>query len=457
MLRLFRSLVPALLCSPLLLAAESGTSGADLSKSKGDTANSETPDLKGWVRRSDPAMEKWRDNRFGCFIHFGIYSILGGQWNDKEVPGAAEWIKVGGKIPSAEYDKLVKQFTLENFDAKRWAADIKKMGAKYVIITTKHHDGFCLWDSKLTDYDIGSSPTKHAVLKELADAVRAEGMDMYFYYSIIDWHNPDYRAADPKTPEDQAAYARYLEFMKGQLKELLTDFGDIKGLWFDGRWDASYKNHPDIGKSLEAWLRELKPGIVLGDRVRAYDSFADYNSGYERKLPKTQPLLDWEACMTIPENSWGYHKTWSGAGRKTPKTLVEMLVRSAAMSGNFVLNIGPKGDGTFAEKDVERMKPIGEWMKRNGASIYGTEGLALTLPAGNYATRKDDRVFIHSFQWPENDKLALKGLPGPIKSCTLMTPEGEKTIRFQGETLIDLPLTAPDAIDSVFTVTVGTK
>ena len=252
-----RRLLPFLLACPLLLAADSGTAGADLSKSKGDTANSETPDLKGWVRRTDPAMQKWRDNRFGCFIHFGIYSILGGQWNDKEVPGAAEWIKVGAHIPSAEYDKLVDQFTLENFDAKKWAADIRQMGAKYVIITTKHHDGFCLWDSKLTDYDLGATPAgkKHNLLKELADAVRAEGMDMYFYYSIIDWHNPDYRANDPQFPEDKAAYDRYLVFMKGQLKELLTDFGDIKGLWFNGRWDASYKKHPEIGK-------DSKPGFA---------------------------------------------------------------------------------------------------------------------------------------------------------------------------------------------------
>jgi len=452
MFRSFCCLLPAIACSPLLFAADSGTAGADLSKSKGEMLNSEYPDLKGWVRRTDPAMQKWRDNRFGCFIHFGIYSILGGQWNGKEVPGAAEWIKVGGKIPSVEYDKLPKEFSLDGFDAKKWAADIHKMGANYVIITTKHHDGFCLWDSKLTDYDLGSTPSKHNVLKELADAVRAEGMDMYFYYSIIDWHHPDYRAGDPKTPEDKAAYERYLVYMKGQLKELLTDFGDIKGLWFDGRWDASYKNHPEIGKELEAWLRELKPGIVLGDRVRAYDSFADYNSGYERRLPKSQPPLDWEACMTIPENSWGYHKTWSGAGRKTPKTLVEMLVRSAAMSGNFVLNIGPKGDGSFNERDIERMEPIGAWMKRNGEAIYGTTGLALTLPPGMYATRKGGHVFIHCFQWPELDKLPLRGLPGEIKSCTIATPEGVKPVRVEGDTLLDLPLAAPDPIASVFTL-----
>ena len=159
--------------------------------------------------------------------------------------------------------------------------------------------------------------------------------------------------------------------------------------------------------------------------------------------------------MTIPENSWGYHKTWSGIGRKTPKNLAEMLVRSAAMSGNFVLNIGPKGDGSFNEKDTERMEPVGDWMKRNGSSIYATEGLAVDLPAGMYATRKGSEVYLHVFHWPEVDKLPLKGLPGKIQSCTLMTPQGPKPIQVQGETLLDLPLTQPEAIDSVFTLTLS--
>jgi alpha-L-fucosidase len=435
----------AALGSGLTAASSETNTAADLAKSRGDTKQSDT---KGWVRRTDPVMAKWREDRFGIMIHWGIYSVPGGWWNGKEVKGAAEWIKAFAKIPKADYDALVPQFNPTNYDPVAWAKSFKAAGAKYVVITTKHHDGFCLWDSKFTDYDIASTPYKKDLLKPLADAVRAEGLDIGFYYSIIDWHHPDYRAVI-KSPAEEAAYARYLEYMKNQLKELLTEFGPVTTLWFDGRWDPSYKTRPEIGRDLEAYCRRLSPGLVLGDRVRAYDAMADYNSGFERRLPQTQPPTDWESCMTMTENSWGYHRTWSGNGWKTPQYLCELLTRCAAMNGNFLVNIGPKPDGTIRDEEVARLSRIGDWLKLNGAAIYGTEPFPIEgLPDGIYSTRQGKHGYLIAFRWPETDKLKLKGIS--IAAASLLTPGGPLPVALEnGDTLVGLPAQTPAAIAAV--------
>ncbi len=441
------ALVLAALLAQIPLASFSQPSVAsNLSKSLGDSTAADT---KGWVRRTDPAMDKWRDDRFGIMIHWGIYSVPGGWWKGKEVHGAAEWIKAFAKIPKPDYDALLTQFNPTHYDPVAWAKQFKAAGAKYVVITTKHHDGFCLWDSKFTDYDVMATPYKKDLLKPFADAVRAEGMDVGFYYSIIDWHHPDYRAS-VKTEEDKAAYARYLKYMKSQIKELLTEYGPITTLWFDGRWDPSYKTHPEIGKDLEAYCRSLSPGLVLGDRVRAYDSIADYNSGFERRLPETQPATDWESCMTMTENSWGYHRSWTGNGWKTPQYLCELLTRSAAMSGNFLVNIGPQPDGNIRSEETQRLDRIGAWLKVNGEAIYGTTALPIAeMPAGIYATRKGNHAYIIAFRWPDTDRLKLGGLA--LASASLLTPAGPKPITVEkGNTLVGLPAEPPNPIASVF-------
>lgn len=432
---------------PFICPAQSNPA-PNLAKSLGDTTAADT---KGWVRRTDPAMEKWRADRFGIMVHWGVYSVPGGWWQGKEVHGAAEWIKAFAKISQPDYDALLTQFNPTNYDPVAWAKQFKAAGAKYVVITTKHHDGFCLWNSKFTDYDVMSTPYKKDLLKPFADAVRAEGIDVGFYYSIIDWHNPDYRAAI-KTEGDKAAYDRYLEYMKSQLRELLTEYGPITTLWFDGRWDPSYKTRPEIGKDLEAYCRSLSPGLVLGDRVRAYDSIADYNSGFERRLPETQPATDWESCMTMTENSWGYHRTWTGNGWKTPQYLCELLTRSAAMSGNFLVNIGPQPDGNIRPEETSRLDRIGAWLKVNGEAIYGTKAFPIAeLPAGLYATRKGNRAYIIAFRWPDTDRLKLKGVS--IRDAALLTQDGTKSVSVEGgNTIIGLPSEAPNAIASVITL-----
>jgi len=441
-----------LLTAVLTLTVQSlpaDTSGsADLTKSLGDKRMADT---KGWVRRTDAAMDHWRADRFGIMIHFGIYAVPGGVWHGKTIPYAAEWIKSAAGIPTAEYEALTNEFNPTNYDPVAWAKTFKAAGAKYVVVSTKHHDGFCLWDSKYTDYDVMATPYHRDLLRPLAEAVRAEGIDMGFYYSIIDWHHPDYRAAI-HTPADAEAYARYIQYMKNQIKELLTEYGPITTLWFDGRWDPAYKTQPQIGKDLEAYCRSLSPGLVLGDRVRAYDSLADYNSGYERRLPETTPPTDWESCMTMTENSWGYHQSWTGNGWKTPGHLCELLARCASMSGNFLVNIGPKPDGTIRSEERLRLHRMGDWMKVNGEAIYGTEGFNLPgLPVGDLATRKGQTVYVFLFRWPETDKLKLKGLT--LSKAELLTASGPQPLALEhADTVVGLPSETPDPLGAVLRV-----
>jgi alpha-L-fucosidase len=429
----------------IAVRADNSTS-ADLAKSKGDTRQA---DSREYVRRTDPAMLHWKQDRFGVMIHFGLYAVPGGVWQGKEIKGAAEWIKAFAKIPNKDYESLISQFNPVQYDPVAWAKAFKQAGAKYAVITTKHHDGFCLFDSKFTDYDIAGTPYKKDMLRPFADAMRAQGIDVGVYYSIIDWHHPDYRAV-LRTDDDKAAYARYIVYLKNQVKEILTNYGPMTTIWFDGRWDQSYRSNPEIGKEIEAYCRSLSPGIVIGDRVRAYDSIADYDSGYERKLPTTQPANDWESCVTMTENSWGYHQSWSGAGWKTPKMLCEWGARCAAMDGNFLINVGPKPDGTIREEELSRLQRVGDWMKINGQAIYGSTPFPIAdLPPEVYATRKDGTVYLLVFRWPDTNKIKLKGLR--ISSATRLTTEGGEPVKLEGDdTLTGLPVDPPDSIATVF-------
>lgn len=410
--------------------------------------------VSGQGMRTDAAMEKWRDNRFGTFIHLGLYSVLGGTYKGKTVD-AAEWIQSAAGIPDSEYRSLMGDFSLASFDANSWARQFARAGSKYVVITSKHHDGFCLWDSEYTDFDIAHTPAwRKNFLTSLSSAVRREGTDFGIYYSIIDWNHPDYRA-DLKTDEDRAAYRRYLDFMKAQLKELLTKFGPVKVLWFDGRWDPSYKQNPQFGIEIEAYCRQLSPGIVINDRVRAYDSIADYDASYERRLPeKDLPNIDWEACMTMPELTWGYHKNPTGKGWKSPHTLLSMLLKCASKNGNFLLNIGPRADGSIRSEELERQNAVGEWLKLYGQAVYGTRGIVAKTSAPCHATRRGQNVYLAFTTWPETDLLTIEGLPSRITAVDLLTAKGSVRLPFRRGQMT-LPVTAPNSLASVVRLTLA--
>jgi len=376
-------------------------------------------------KRTDEAMNHWRDYRFGQFIHWGVYSILGGDYNGKhysDVGGAAEWIRAWKEVPHNVYDNLYRQFNPVNFNPKQWAAMAKQMGVRYLTFTTKHHDGFCLWPSKYTDYTIANTPYKKDILRPLVDAYTKAGIDVYFYFSIMDWHNPDWRY-DLKTKDDTLAFDRFKTFTRNQLTELLTNYPEIKGFWFDGTWDNSWKKSGAFSDSLEQYLKSIHPGLIMGSRLRADefgargkdsngDLMGDYEQGWERKIPKTFAETngnDWECVMTIPENGWGYSKTWLGHW-KTADEIIGMMAQTVSLDGNFVLNFGPKGDGTFRSEEVSDAKEIGDWMKLNSEAIYGCGYSGWEKQDWGFYTKKagTNKVYMLVFNIPVSGKLKVK-------------------------------------------------
>lgn len=372
-------------------------------------------------KRPDTAMQKWRENRFGQFLHWGLYAVTGGQWKGKNYSGSAEWLKNDAAISTAEYAELIHQFDPQKYDPTEWAQIARNMGVKYVILTTKHHEGFCLWPSKYTGFSIASTPYKKDLLMPFVKAYQKAGIDVYFYYSILDWHHPDYRSVI-QTEDDQKAYERYFGYVKDQLKELITNYPGIKGLWFDGQWEASYKKNYKMGFELEQYCRALKPGIILNNRIRTdapghvdHDykgrHFGDFDGSFERRLPSGVKTLDfdWEACMTVPENQWGYHKIWEGHV-KTAYEIEEMLATCTSMGGNFVLNFGPQPDGMIRPYEQHLAKEIGTWMKTNSEAIYGCDNAGLDKQDWGYFTKKpgDSKLYMIVFNMPLSNSLKIK-------------------------------------------------
>lgn len=356
-------------------------------------------------KRTDAAMQHWRDNRFGQFVHFGLYSLAGGYWKGKYREGAAEWIKSNARISDADYEALTQQFVLSEFDAKEWARIAKEMGVKYSVITTKHHEGFCLWPSAYTEYDVANTPFGRDLLKEYVEAYTKEGIEVYFYYSIIDWNHPDWRSR-AETAEDSLAFFRYCDFMNKQITELMTFYPEVKGFWFDGTWDKSVVKFGKITWDIEQLMHRINPAIICGSRLRVDERGArhfdtngklmgDYEQGWERSLPEKTPQNDWECVMTIPENQWGYQADWRGH-IKSPAEIIEMLAAATSMSGNFVLNFGPKGDGSIREEEKQMAREVGKWMRINGEAIYGCEGVPFKTQKWGYYTqnRKSGSVYM---------------------------------------------------------------
>ena len=376
-------------------------------------------------KRQDPAMQRFRDNRLGAFVHWGLYAIPGGIWKGKTYNGAAEWLKAWAKVPSEEWLQLMDQWNPTNFNASAWAKMFKEAGVKYVKITTKHHEGFCLWPSKYTKYTVANTPYKKDLLGQIVTALNKEGIDVHFYFSVLDWSHPDYRYAI-KSKEDAIAFNRFLKFAENQLRELATNYPTVKDFWFDGTWDASLaKSNPWWTAKMEKMLKELIPGVTVNSRLRAddygkrhFDSnghlMGDYESGYERRLPDPFKDLrvtqwDWEACMTIPENPWGYHKDWSISYVKSNVEVLENIVHAVSMGGNMVVNYGPQGDGDFRPEEKQLSRYIGKWMKANGECIYGCDYAGWEKQDWGYFTKnKQGDIYMIVFNRPCSNLLKVK-------------------------------------------------
>jgi len=374
--------------------------------------------------RTDANMEAFRDYGLGQFIHWGVYAIPGNEWEGASARGgaaASEWIRAwsGPTAPKDwknTYDNLYKQFDPKAFDAKKWARQAREMGAKYLIFTTKHHDGFALWPTRYSDYNIAKSPYKKDIVREVVDAYVAEGIDVYLYFSVLEWNNPDFMYKVPETDAEKERFGRFLQYTRNQLLELLENYPQIKGFWFDGTWDASWKSAYDFTYRLERELRDKHPGLIIGSRfrndehgARHFDSngrlLGDYEQGWERKLPQQFDWLDgndWDAVMTIPPNGWGYMRDWSGLYTKTADDLLEMLMHAVSMNGNFVLNFGPDGQGNMHPGEDKLAREIGDWMKVNAEAVYGVRHAELPPTKLGHYTKKGDSLYLAVFNRPVN-------------------------------------------------------
>ena len=397
-------------------------------------------------------MEWWREARFGMFIHWGLYAILAGEWGGRD--DYAEWIRNNAHIPLDTYDRLVSRFNPVRFDADQWMAMAQDAGMKYVTITSKHHDGFCLFDSKLTDFCIRSTPFKRDIMREIAEAARRHGIRPCWYHSIMDWHHPDYlprRDWEAETrPLAGARFARYVEHLHGQVTELLTNYGDIGVMWFDGQWEGTWTH--ELGRALYAKCRSLQPNVIVNNRVEGWsgvkvtDPLGDFRTP-EQEVPATGwPGVDWESCITMNRN-WGYNA--QDHDFKSVAQLIALLVETASKGGNLLLNVGPRADGTFPPESVERLRSLGAWMRVNGAAIYGST--ASPFKAAPFrVTSQPNRLNLFLTEWP--DAVLLPGLRTPVTRAYLLADAGRTPLATEavaGGVRVTLPARAPDPVCSV--------
>lgn len=359
------------------------------------------------TRSKAAALQQFMNDRFGMFIHWGPVSLRGTEigWSrDKEVP-------------TSDYDSLYKEFNPVLFDADTWVKTAKDAGMKYLTITARHHDGFCLWPTKYTGYNIANTPYRKDILRALQVACKKQGIKFCIYYSVLDWHHPDYpiHSAHNSQADPNSDMGKYFTFMKNQLRELIEQY-DPYMLWFDGQWEQPWTN--EMGKELYAYLTQLKPDIItnnrLGKEFAAMDNKAidvsqmvgDYDTP-ERVVGRLNMTTPWESCFTICQQ-W----SWKPNDKLVPlDTCLSILSRSAGSNGNLLLNVGPMPDGRIEARQIKRLQAIGDWLKVNGAAIYNTKGGPYE-PAKDYVTtRRSNQLFVHVLN-TQLTEISLKAIPG---------------------------------------------
>jgi alpha-L-fucosidase len=359
-------------------------------------------------------------DRFGMFIHWGLYAL----------PARHEWVRHHEEIPNEAYEKYFENFDPHMFDPEKWARTAWDAGMRYVVLTTKHHEGFCLWDSQHTDYKVTNTPYGKEILRPFVDAFRKQGFRIGFYYSLIDWHHPEFpidgihplrNHPDALEMNKSRDVRKYAEYMRNQVRELLTNYGQVDVLWCDFSYPGrEYKGMP--GKGRDAWeseklvamIRELQPKILLDDRLDLPGSADIYTP--EQYQPAAWVRVDgepvvWEACQTF-SGSWGYHRdeaTWKDAGQ-----LVRMLVNTVSTGGNLLLNVGPTPLGTWDSRALDALKIYGDWMKFHGEAIYGCTQSEFTAPPDCRLTQKGDKLYLHIHAWPFR-YLLFEGMGDKVK------------------------------------------
>jgi len=369
--------------------------------------------------------EWFQDNKYGLFIHWGVYSVMAGGGD----MGVAEWIMNEKKIPIKAYENLPSFFNPLRFDADQWVSMAKEAGMRYITITSKHHDGFAMYDSDTSDYNIVKrTPFKRDVLRELKDACDREGIKLFFYYSQLDWHHPDYyprgnTGNDFTGRPDSGNWEDYIKFMKAQLTELLTNYGEIGGIWFDGMWDR-----PDADWHLEEIYRhihDLQPGTLIGSNHHLAPIPGEDFQMFERDLPGENTMgfnkstvisdaIPLEMCETM-NGSWGYNI--KDRRFKSTDQLLETMIRAAGYGANFLLNTGPLPDGTIQSENVDTLMVMAKWLNKYGETIYGTRKGPIDPRAWGVTTAKGDKVYVHLLAW-KDESILLPPIDKKIKSAT---------------------------------------
>ena len=428
----------------------------------------ESPDGKAW----------FADDRFGMFIHFGLYAS-----------GARhEWLQHREEISSEDYAKYFELFNPDLYDPREWARRAREAGMKYVVLTAKHHEGFCLWDSQFTDYKATNTPYGKDLLKPYVEAFRAEGLKVGFYYSLIDWHHPDFPvdAIHPLRNHPEAIeinksrdVRKYAAYMRNQVTELLTNFGDISVIWFDFSYpNREYRGMQGKGRSdweseeLIALVRQLQPNIIVGDRL---DLPTDGNhtkdlATPEQYTPRVAPTwggkpVRWEACHTF-SGSWGYHRdetTWKDAGQ-----LINLLIDTVSLGGNLLMNVGPTARGTFDVRAEQALGVYRDWMHVNARSIYGAGPSAFVAPNGCKFTQSGNRLYLHVQTWPFRH-IHIDGLGGRVKYAQFLhdaseihwlDPKADVDSNIgvavgSGMLTLELPVIKPDVVVPVIELTLN--
>jgi alpha-L-fucosidase len=384
---------------------------------------------------SEHAIAWFRQNRFGMFIHWGIYSLR----------QRCEWTQMVEEIPRPEYEPLAKRFTGRNFDARAIARLAKRAGMTFACMTTKHHDGFCLFDSQLTDYtSVRRAPAKRDFIAEFADACRQEGLRVGLYYSLMDWHHPDWMALQRG---NGMGHKRFLGYIHGQLRELCTNYGKIDLLFYDV--PAPYEKPQEWrAAEMNAMVKRLQPGILVNDRNRLPGDFATP----EQQIIASGAGRAWQTCMTLNEN-WAYShgdELW-----KNPKLIVTYLQRIAGAGGGFLLNIGPKPDGSVPPPSLRILEAVGRWMKVNGESVYGTTDEGIIMCACGGHSTVGNRAYVHAQHWC-SPEIGVGAIESKVKRVICLA--NGKPVKFKQTgtrlQLLDLPRKSPDRLVTVFRIEV---
>jgi len=375
--------------------------------------------------------------RFGMFIHWGIYSI----------PARGEWVRLVERIPADEYEPLAKRFNPRKYHPEEWVTLAQEAGMKYMVLTTRHHDGFSLFDSEVSEFTAPKTAAKRDLVAEYVEACRKKGMRIGFYYSLLDWRYPAYFSGPEKDPK---GWAKFLEYVHTQVRELCTNYGRIDVLWYDGAWPWDAEAWQSA--KLNAMVRRLQPHILINNRSKLPE---DFDTPEQQISAPKDPKRLWESCMTMNDN-WGYSAgdhNW-----KSTRQLIHNLVRCASGAGNYLLNVGPKRDGTIPPSSVKRLREIGKWMKVNGESIYGSERCPFGGGMIGLITARGSTVYLHVLRWPGKEA-AIAGIKNKVLSAHLLAT-GEKAKVFQkGDWLFlrGLPRKAPNPFDSVIVMELDGK